>query len=525
MGWHIRRTARPAAFKRGGGPRRKMVQKGERNFREKDWNNPNSLSESDVRLQRQVAAFSLATAVIVVIAVAYVLMRQFLVGTTYWTAFVGGIAIGWIALAIGVVMMVTACNSAASISKAALAVVTGAEVGVGAVASRITAVHVALTLGIMAGAWWAGVGVTAVAAAVLGALVGTVTGALAGVLAKEKAKAIGVAIAGALVPVAAAIVIAGPVGVAAAIGVVPTIVGFAAGILLVTIGIRFLTTLCYLRAGIKALPRNFRRLMFCTSPGQPPELVPGLVEGESSFTFQDMLGTYRRQNDLLSQAFFFVLLLSWFVPGWFYRACLKSTIWFWAPLAYLGAEPKRAKDPGWFYQEVTETLWARATLGIASITILVFSIINFAGMRSLPDNPLLNVLGFLFVIDWSLRSWQVLALLGAILSLTILFLINKAFLKYRHAKENQNKVLLGEADREFQRVELLARFRRLFIIAYWALIAAHGGLYVNSRNCWWTIPASVQSWSECLYGNHAPPPPCSDRLAQEVRVNGGKGGG
>jgi len=46
--------------------------------------------------------------------------------------------------------------------------------------------------------------------------------------------------------------------------------------------IRIAATARHLPKGLEALPRNFRRLVICTSPAQLPELIPGLIPGQQS---------------------------------------------------------------------------------------------------------------------------------------------------------------------------------------------------------------------------------------------------
>ena len=50
-----------------------------------------------------------------------------------------------------------------------------------------------------------------------------------------------------------------------------------------------LSTFKYICPGLRSLPRNFRRLILCTSPRQLPELVPGLTPGTTDFTLVDVL--------------------------------------------------------------------------------------------------------------------------------------------------------------------------------------------------------------------------------------------
>lgn len=429
----------------------KWFKRWEKNFLEKDWSDPGKLPQNDFDLLRTVTAISYATAGIAGFALTYALVRHFVVGAGGWNAFAAAFAIAWIAISSGMAMAST-LTSMAGVSKTAPALMAGTEVSAVAVISAATKVQLTATIGMVAGAWWAGVGVAAGAGIGAVVLAATLVGLTVAMLARAKlaAIAVGVAVATGLMVAAVAIFAAGVAGIAGVIVVAPTVVGFAIGILLVTLGIRFTATVRHLRAGFKALPLNFRRLTLCTSPKQHPELMPGLVERGSRFTYRDMFDTARNRNDLLSRTFYLILLVSWFVPGWLYRFTLKSTAWFWWPLSFLVSEPERAKEPELFYRQVLDSDMQR--LRRAATWLFIFFFVGANGLHFLYSGdltatinqpvPTFMIMFLLFGVN--AVPWQWTGILGAVTTLAVRYWIQAASISLRYAEEKSNPELKGK---------------------------------------------------------------------------------
>ena len=127
----------------------------------------------------------------------------------------------------------------------------------------------------------------------------------------------------------------------------------------------------------------------------------------------------------------------------------------------------------------------------------------------LPDNPFLNVVGYAFSIDWSATPWQLLGVVGSVLSLVVIYLVDWTFRKYRVAKDTQDAALADEALRHFGWIERLARARTLVFLAYCAIVGLHGLLVVNARVCWFDPTPSIQSWAKVLYQERTPGQKCA----------------
>jgi hypothetical protein len=271
------------------------------------------------------------------------------------------------------------------------------------------------------------------------------------------------------------------------------IVAVPIGLVLLTLSIRIGATTRYLRHGIAALPRNFRRLVFCTSPAQIPELVPGLNATESRFTFKEWL-----------DPMVFPLLIFFFLPPWLYRLTIKSTAWFWWPLAFLGGDLKRVQDPDLFKWEVMGSLWAKTSITLAILSLVTFAVAHL-GPLVFAQNELLVPMARLLLIDWSsLWSWQVCALLASVLSIAIVYLVDDVSWRYQLAKRRKDAKLLQAATSKYGWIERLTRFRFLLLVAFWGLVGTHAFLYANSQQCWFSLSPALQGWAQEFYGDRLP---------------------
>ena len=278
--------------------------------------------------------------------------------------------------------------------------------------------------------------------------------------------------------------------------------------------VRIIATLLYLRSGILALPRNFRRLVLCTSPVQVPELVPGLEAAGSPFTLTYLRTHFLQDKNRLGERLTWGLVLFlWsfimFLPAWLYRVTLKSTAWFWWPLAFLGGDLRRAQNPDLFHWKVMGGLWARSSIILSCMTLLGFVTSNFVFDGTIFEhNPLLTPLGYLFLFNWNIRPWQVCAILGSLLSVIIVLSVHDVSGEYRIAQETDNDDLRRTAQRKLGWIERLARFRLIILLIFWALIGTHAFLYENGQKCWFSLTPRLHAWAETLYGDQLPRSTC-----------------
>jgi hypothetical protein len=154
-----------------------------------------------------------------------------------------------------------------------------------------------------------------------------------------------------------------------------------------------------------------------------------------------------------------------YFPAWFYRVTIKSTAWFWWPLAFLGGDLRQARNPELFQWKMMGSLWAKTSIALSCASLLTFATANLVLDGTVfQHNPLLTPLGYLLLIDWTPKLWQVCAVLGSLVSLALVFLVNDASGEYRIAHSSGNDGLLNAVERKFGWIERLARLRLLVIL-------------------------------------------------------------
>jgi hypothetical protein len=97
----------------------------------------------------------------------------------------------------------------------------------------------------------------------------------------------------------------------------------------------------------------------------------------------------------------------------------------------------------------------------------------------------------------------------ALLSLGIVFWIDDAAGEYRNAEKNGDPAQLNSANRKLGWIGL-ARLRLVLMLALWFLVGGQALLYFNSLNCWFSVPANVESWAKWAYGDKLPEKHCID---------------
>jgi hypothetical protein len=287
--------------------------------------------------------------------------------------------------------------------------------------------------------------------------------------------------------------------------------GIAFSVFIVSLGVRFFSVICHLRDGFRSMPRNFRRLTICTSPREIPELVPGIELTGTHFSignkFQQVLSIWRAGSTRIRLSILLYhgpALILWFLPGWAYRFTLKSTAWAWWPLAYLSDDLRHAL----FYDVLVRSLWGRTSRWMAIATLVGFAVFNVVPAAVFNQNPLLNVFGFLLLIDWPLPVWQALAILMALLCLGTIWYADLIYWEYRHARLQHDQALIDSTMRRFGRVERLVRARTVMFVFYLVLFAIQTLLYFNSILYCVHVPDRLEMWARDVYGSLMPVMQC-----------------
>jgi len=292
----------------------------------------------------------------------------------------------------------------------------------------------------------------------------------------------------------------------------------ALGVFAVSIIIRVSATVFHLKAGIKQLPRNFRRLTICTSPIQTPELVPGLQPGQDGFTLPDILSDFhasRLSTTLGDKLVAYVTLLPmaflWFFPAWLYRITLKSTAWFWWPLAFLGDETWLARRPGLIHNRTIRNLTAKTSIAASITTVILFFAANSpVGHYLFGQYPFLTVWFYPFTVTWSsVAPWQLLTLAVAVLTIFLMFWVDSAIRDHEYAEARQEAEILATTQGQFRWIERVVRLRRVLLIIFMLIAFGHAALYFNQWGCWFSLPGNVQGWAQWIYGDNMPLATCA----------------
>lgn len=342
---------------------------------------PDECAEAKARRARRWLWIGAAIGICVAIGVCYPAGKYFLAGHEGQMGFFD--REGQVAFLLGLVFSFFVCTVAAAAAMA----VTGALAGAGAVAGALAVERGEVVEGVLAAAAavagaGAGAATTAAAMAVAGAVEGVILGVVEGAF---------------------------------------FALGFALAVWLNALFARILATFRHLEDGYRAMPANIRRLAFFIAPFHPPELLPGLPEGHECSIggfitkVKDEIASPEWTDNIFG-FFWFLILPIWFAPGWAYRIILKSTLWLWWILLFIGGAPNVAGGVAGLKADYKKKV-VRFSLGFAYIYIVVFLLGNVFKsfvLNQLSDTPLIPVLAVLFLIDW--RSIPFLPVLGALSS-------------------------------------------------------------------------------------------------------------
>jgi hypothetical protein len=237
-----------------------------------------------------------------------------------------------------------------------------------------------------------------------------------------------------------------------------------------------------------------------------PELVPGIEMSKSPARLSVVFGDIFSNSDFTVRIMLSVVCVIWSIPVWFYRLTIKSTAWFWWPLAFLGGDLKRIQNPALFHWQVMGSLWAKTSIALAILSVAAFVAVNFVFDGAVFErNPLLTPIGYVLLIDWKLWPWQVCALSAAALSILIVYMVNDVSGQYRIAQEMKDAKLQERATGQYGWIERLTRVRFLLLLGFWLLIGTHAFLYANVSQGWYlSFPPEMVTWMVAIYGDRFP---------------------
>ena len=296
-------------------------------------------------------------------------------------------------------------------------------------------------------------------------------------------------------------------------------------IALLCTALRVVATVRFIRNGVLSMPHNYRCLILCTSPLQVPEVLPGLEETASDFRFsvimRRLIVDVRTENsEKIRRPLWAIILavilsspgiLMFFGPVWFYRLSIKSTFWFWGPLAFLGGDLKKPLNPEVFRKKIMSTLWAKGCLLVSVLIIGLFLAKNLLDTGVTPrDNLPITPIEYLFIFKWG-RPWEVLSLIAAVLSIIVLLTVDYASRVHTIRTNQGDKDLTSAGIQIFGWAERVVRLRLMVVVPLWVITGIHTVLYVNSQHCWFSLGPAVHHVAAYIYGDRLPVYRCPSR--------------
>jgi hypothetical protein len=178
-------------------------------------------------------------------------------------------------------------------------------------------------------------------------------------------------------------------------------------------------TLSHPLVGLRALPENWRQLVWCSDWADPPDLVPGHAPtrfgGAYSLSRQKLDGNRKDTDEYFSGL---ILALIYYTPTLLWRWAIKSTAWFYLPLLWVGRgwQDLRGAALGQWGTAYAATWLNRTGLAIAALCLAGSAFAIFLPLEFLRLSARLEAagapmspLGYLMVLDWSAlrdQPWQ-----------------------------------------------------------------------------------------------------------------------
>lgn len=152
--------------------------------------------------------------------------------------------------------------------------------------------------------------------------------------------------------------------------------GLGFGFFLKSILIKFITTTIYTVENPKitffAISKNWHEQIAVHDIFHSPELLPEIYKKNNFFQFSGFLSNFKTQD--LTGKIFLILITPVLLLSYFYRFSIKSTAWFFFPLAYL-ANLTALQDENKKEQSIKNQTWDRLfwfNLVIAAVLFLYF---------------------------------------------------------------------------------------------------------------------------------------------------------
>ena len=188
----------------------------------------------------------------------------------------------------------------------------------------------------------------------------------------------------------------------------------------------------------------------------------------------------------------------WFIPGVLYRIILKSTLWLWWILWFIGGAPGIDRGVPGIKADHVRKLWAKISIGIAFLALLSFAVPNIVipwfGFEA-PHPPIPPLVALFIVVDWS--NIAILPFIGAVTAiLTIAFIVwVDSIEKDEELGRDVSTSLLWFAH--------VANLKKGLGLATILLTMLYIALFVNALNGWLPVSDFAYDKLEWIYGKYA----------------------
>lgn len=255
--------------------------------------------------------------------------------------------------------------------------------------------------------------------------------------------------------------------------------GFAIGYSIRSLCCRFAATFRHAWTGLLLLPANWRENNFIVDYTLYPELMPGVRERDQSFALEGLL--FARENSkewTVKMVLYPAVAVVMFVPTLLYRFSMKTTAWFWWPLAMLlkpvpaeGVASGERDRLTWPWRDPFQKTWIVFSFLLAVVTLPGHFLSVGELMRSLlPSAGKVEGVPFLFrvaqALGWDgIRPWHWAAAGIAVCSVGMLWIAGRAVQKDTngHWPAYQQAGLR----RDLWCMDMLKRLRLLATLFFW----------------------------------------------------------
>jgi hypothetical protein len=267
---------------------------------------------------------------------------------------------------------------------------------------------------------------------------------------------------------------------------------------------RFAATVCHLNTGFWAIPKNFVHTLFLVDIFHSAELMPGYRDDDAVFTSNGLIRDFMHSESWEDRVFDLFLIPTFLIPTYAYRLSIKSTCWLYLPLVYIASEQNFGTTPAHVLDRLWRTPWEWWRRVLAVCSLVGFIITSLAYKLSLLSEPFkskfVSQLEFLFLIEFhSLKPWQLLNLLSAIITIYLFFAAGDVRVDERHALDANSKSAITW---KVEWLKLLMRLRNVGSSVLIIILGVHVLLLFSPAMNY--LPTYIISILSNIYGEYMP---------------------